>query len=124
MSSAIFISIFFVQHNFEDAYAHKTEDWDYLSGAIEGSSYLAMPSILKWFTADISYHSIHHLSEKIPNYNLQACHQKNLHLLSRVKTIRLTDIPYCSQFSLITTNYVLTKLELAKKLISGVALIE
>lgn len=100
LSSAIFISIFFVQHNFEGAYAHKTEGWDYLLGAVEGSSFLEMPSILKWFTADISYHSIHHLSERIPNYNLKACHQKNSHFLCKLKTIAIGDIPNCSKFIL------------------------
>ncbi|NER79305.1 MAG: fatty acid desaturase [Leptolyngbya sp. SIO1D8] len=99
-SAAVFISVFFVQHNFEGAYAHKTEGWDYLSGAIEGSSYLELPEILKWFTADISYHSIHHLSERIPNYHLRACHHRNRHLLSKVKTLRISDMPNCAQFIL------------------------
>lgn len=99
-SAAIFISIFFVQHNFEGAYAHKTAGWDYLKGAVEGSSFLEMPAILRWFTADISYHNIHHLSEKIPNYNLKACHQKNSHLLTQSTIIRLSDIPACSKFIL------------------------
>jgi omega-6 fatty acid desaturase (delta-12 desaturase) len=100
LSAAIFISIFFVQHNFEGAYAHKTEGWDYLKGAIEGSSYLEMPEFLKWFTADISYHSIHHLSEKIPNYNIRACHHHNLHLLGDVTTVRIADMLNCSKLIL------------------------
>lgn len=100
LSAAIFISVFFVQHNFEGSYAHKTEDWDYLLGALEGSSYLELPKILRWFTADISYHNIHHLSERIPNYNLAACHRKNSHLLSNVKTLRISDMPDCSKFIL------------------------
>ncbi len=99
-AGAIFISVFFVQHNFEGSYAHKTQGWDYLKGAIEGSSYLDLPAILRWFTADISYHSIHHLSERIPNYNLEACHYRNIHLLSQVKTIRISDMLHCSRFIL------------------------
>ncbi|MBE7381526.1 MAG: fatty acid desaturase [Leptolyngbya sp. SIO1E4] len=99
-SAAIFISVFFVQHNFEGAYAHKTEGWDYLLGAVEGSSYLDLPEILKWFTADISYHSVHHLSERIPNYNLRACHHKNIHLLTKTKTLRISDMLACSQYIL------------------------
>ncbi|QCS51050.1 MULTISPECIES: fatty acid desaturase [Cyanophyceae] len=99
-AGAIFICIFFVQHNFEGAYAHSTADWDYLRGAIEGSSYLDLPPWLRWFTADISYHSIHHLSEKIPNYHLAACHQVNRHLLSQVKTLRLGDLHHCAKFIL------------------------
>lgn len=100
LSSAIFISIFFVQHNFEGAYAHKTEGWNYLKGAIEGSSYLEMPEILKWFTADISYHSIHHLSERIPNYYVRACHHQNQHLLGDVTTVRIRDMLKCSRLIL------------------------
>lgn len=99
-SAAIFINIFFVQHIFEDSYAHKTEGWDYIKGAVEGSSYLELPAILNWFTADIGYHNIHHLSEKIPNYNLQACHEENSHLLSEVKKLRIKDMLGCSKFIL------------------------
>lgn len=100
LSAAIFICVFFVQHNFEGSYAHKTEGWDYLLGAIEGSSYLKLPAILNWFSADIGYHNIHHLSERIPNYNLAACHQENAHLLANSKVLRLADIPECFGFLL------------------------
>ncbi|HEY9599478.1 MAG TPA: fatty acid desaturase [Cyanophyceae cyanobacterium] len=99
-SAAIFICIFFVQHNFDGSYAHKTEGWDYLLGAIEGSSYLELPLVFKWFSADIGYHNIHHLSERIPNYNLEACHNQNVHLLNPAKTLRMRDIPDCFKFIL------------------------
>jgi omega-6 fatty acid desaturase (delta-12 desaturase) len=100
LSAAVFICVFFVQHNFPGSYAHKTEGWDYVTGAIEGSSYLELPAILNWFTADIGYHNIHHLSERIPNYNLKACHNKNRHLLSKVTTLRIGDMPACSKLIL------------------------
>lgn len=100
LAAAIFICVFFVQHNFDGSYAHKTEGWDYLRGAIEGSSYLELPTFLKWFSADIGYHNIHHLSERIPNYNLEACHNKNIHLLGNVKRLRMADIPDCFKFIL------------------------
>ncbi len=100
ISAAIFICVFFVQHNFDGSYAHKTEGWDYLLGAIEGSSYLKLPAILNWFSADIGYHNIHHLSERIPNYNLQACHQENLHLLTKSKVLELRDLPDCFKYLL------------------------
>jgi acyl-lipid omega-6 desaturase (Delta-12 desaturase) len=99
-SAAIFICVFFVQHNFEGSYAHKTEGWDYLKGAIEGSSYLELPRILKWFAADIGYHNIHHLSEKIPNYNLESCHHQNIHLLANSKKLHIADIPDCFKYIL------------------------
>jgi acyl-lipid omega-6 desaturase (Delta-12 desaturase) len=99
-SAVIFIWIFFVQHIFEGSYAHKTASWDYLAGAIEGSSYLELPTILKWFTADIGYHNIHHLSERIPNYHLAACHHQNIHLLSHIKTLKIGDMLDCAKFIL------------------------
>jgi omega-6 fatty acid desaturase (delta-12 desaturase) len=99
-SAAIFICVFFVQHNFDGSYAHQTEGWDYLLGAVEGSSHLKLPMVFKWFSADIGYHNIHHLSERIPNYNLEACHNQNSHLLADVKVLRMADIPDCFKFIL------------------------
>jgi omega-6 fatty acid desaturase (delta-12 desaturase) len=99
-SAAIFICVFFVQHNFEGSYAHGTADWSYLRGAIEGSSNLELPPILHWFSADIGFHSIHHLCERIPNYRLRACHQRHAHLLSGARRLRLADIPDCFAYIL------------------------
>jgi acyl-lipid omega-6 desaturase (Delta-12 desaturase) len=99
-AAAVFMYVFFVQHNFEGSYAHKTEGWDYLTAAIEGSSYLDLPNILKWFSADIGYHNIHHLSERIPNYYLEACHRQNIHLLSKSKRIRMGDMFDCFEYIL------------------------
>ncbi len=95
LSAAIFICVFFVQHNFESSYAHRTDDWSCFQGAIEGSSNLNIPMWLNWFFADISYHSIHHLCERIPNYHLRACHERNKHLLVNAKFLRLKQIPDC-----------------------------
>ncbi len=95
LSAAIFICIFFVQHNFPGSYANGTEGWSYFKGALDGSSNLLLPSILHWFSADIAFHSIHHLCERIPNYRLRACHQANRHLLNHCTYLRLSDIPDC-----------------------------
>ena len=94
-SAAIFICIFFVQHNYEGSYAHGSDDWSYFQAAIEGSSNLEIPSWLNWFFADISFHSIHHLCERIPNYRLRECHLLNQDLLVSAKRLRLRDIPSC-----------------------------
>jgi omega-6 fatty acid desaturase (delta-12 desaturase) len=99
-SAAIFICVFFVQHNFEGSYAHGSDDWSYLRGAIEGSSNLELPAILHWFSADIGFHSIHHLCERIPNYRLRACHQRNAQLLGASRRLRLGDIPGCFAYIL------------------------
>ena len=68
--------------------------------ALEGSSLLVLPPLLQWFTANIGFHNIHHLCEKIPNYNLEACHLRNEHLLQNVPTLQLMDIFKCSKFLL------------------------
>ena len=94
-SAAIFICIFFVQHNFPGSYAHGTDDWSYFQGAMAGSSNLLLPQLLHWFSADIAFHSIHHLCERIPNYRLRACHEANRHLLNDCTYLRLADIPGC-----------------------------
>jgi omega-6 fatty acid desaturase (delta-12 desaturase) len=69
--------LFYVQHQFEDAYWAEHEGWDYAAAALQGSSYLKLPRVLQWFTGNIGLHHIHHLSARIPNYALQRCHDEN-----------------------------------------------
>src|SRR5262249_36570132 len=45
--------------------------------ALLGSSYYRLPRVLQWFSGNIGFHHIHHLSPKIPNYKLQRCHEEN-----------------------------------------------
>jgi omega-6 fatty acid desaturase (delta-12 desaturase) len=90
----------FVQHNYEGSYASGNEGWSYLQGSVAGSSNLELPRILHWFSADIAFHSIHHLCERIPNYRLRQCHERNAHLLQSVKRLRLGDIPSCFRYIL------------------------
>ena len=66
--------LFYVQHQFEGAYWARSEDWDYTAAALQGSSFYKLPRILQWFTGNIGFHHIHHLSPRIPNYHLQRCH--------------------------------------------------
>lgn len=66
--------LFYVQHQFEGVYWQRHEKWDYLSAALQGSSFYKLPRILQWFTGNIGFHHIHHLSPRIPNYNLERCH--------------------------------------------------
>jgi len=91
------IVLFTVQHNFEHSYASDTERWDYYTGALKGSSLLVLPRWLHWFTADIAYHHVHHLSARIPNYHLVKCHNENEHLFTDVTRIRLSSIPRASK---------------------------
>lgn len=69
--------MFFIQHQFEDTYYTHGDDWDYTLAALQGSSYYQLPKVLQWFTGNIGFHHIHHLSPRIPNYRLQTCHEEN-----------------------------------------------
>lgn len=69
--------LFYVQHQYEDVKWSRGKDWDYKTMALEGSSFLKLPKVLQWFTGNIGFHHIHHLSPKIPNYNLEKCYQEN-----------------------------------------------
>ena len=68
------IWLFYVQHQFEDAYWEAAESWDYATAALHGSSHLVLPPVLQWFTGNIGLHHVHHLAPRIPNYRLQSCH--------------------------------------------------
>jgi omega-6 fatty acid desaturase (delta-12 desaturase) len=86
------IVLFTVQHNFEHAYATDCANWDYDIGAIEGTSFLILPAWLNWFTANIGYHHIHHLSSSIPSYRLVACHKEYQHLFPDVARVKLSEV--------------------------------
>jgi len=66
--------LFYVQHQFEDVYWERRTDWDFARAALEGSSFYKLPRILQWFSGNIGYHHIHHLSPRIPNYELERAH--------------------------------------------------
>lgn len=76
VTGAVGIWLFFVQHQFEDTYWQSQGDWRYEHAALEGSSYLKLPAVLRFFTGNIGFHHVHHLSVAIPNYNLRAAHEQ------------------------------------------------
>jgi acyl-lipid omega-6 desaturase (Delta-12 desaturase) len=92
MAGGLGIVLFTVQHNFEHAYASDSQRWDYDTGAIEGTSFLILPPWLNWFTVNIGYHHIHHLSASIPNYCLVECHDEYEHLFSSVARLKLSQV--------------------------------
>ena len=71
------IWLFYVQHQFRDTYWQRSPGWSYSDAAMRGSSYLQLPRVLQFVTANIGFHHVHHLSPKIPNYNLQRAHDEN-----------------------------------------------
>ena len=86
MSASMGVWLFYVQHQFEGVYWERKENWDYLTEALEGSSFYKLPKVLQWFTGNIGFHHIHHLSPRIPNYFLERCHNENP-IFQRIKPI-------------------------------------
>jgi len=104
LAGGIGIMVFTVQHNFEHAYASHNEGWDYHAAVLDGTSFLELPRWLNWFTANIGYHHIHHLSASIPNYRLAACHNEYQHLFSTVARIGVSGIPRALKYILWDTH--------------------
>jgi acyl-lipid omega-6 desaturase (Delta-12 desaturase) len=90
MAGAVGIWLFYVQHQFEDAYWQGAERWSYGDAALRGSSYLKLPRLLQFFTGNIGLHHVHHLNARIPNYNLQRAHNESP-LLHDVPILSLWD---------------------------------
>jgi omega-6 fatty acid desaturase (delta-12 desaturase) len=91
--------LFYVQHQFEDAYWQNSEGWSYDDAALRGSSYLKLPKILQFFSGNIGLHHVHHLSTRIPNYNLQKVHEAYPELQS-VPTLSFWDGMKCVRLKL------------------------
>jgi omega-6 fatty acid desaturase (delta-12 desaturase) len=96
LAGTVGIILFTVQHNFDHSYASASRDWDLDTAAIEGTSFLILPRWLNYFTANIAYHHVHHLSARIPNYQLTKCHFENRHLFREVTRLNLLQIPQAS----------------------------
>jgi acyl-lipid omega-6 desaturase (Delta-12 desaturase) len=94
-AGAVGLWLFYVQHQFEGVYWARSGDWNYTAAALQGSSFYKLPRVLQWFTGNIGFHHIHHLSPRIPNYHLQRCHEadpffktiKPLTLLASLETL-------------------------------------
>ncbi len=80
--------LFYVQHQFEGVYWERSNEWDYATAALKGSSFYKLPKVLQWFSGNIGFHHIHHLSPRIPNYHLEKCHKAEP-LFQSVKPVTL-----------------------------------
>jgi acyl-lipid omega-6 desaturase (Delta-12 desaturase) len=110
------IWMFYVQHQFEDVYWAHEGEWDYVMSAVKGASYYELPRFLQWFTGNIGFHHIHHLSPRVPNYRLEAAHKSNpifqtevkkIGLLQSLKTVRLRLIDESKNNRLVTFQDIL-----------------
>ena len=77
LAGAAGVFLFYVQHQFEDAYWTRRDEWSYSDAALRGSSHLKLPQPLQFFSGNIGLHHVHHLSARIPNYKLQQAHDEN-----------------------------------------------
>lgn len=68
------IWLFYVQHQFPGGYWARKSEWEPLRAAMEGCSFYKLPAVLRWFSSNIGYHHVHHLSLRIPNYYLKKCY--------------------------------------------------
>jgi omega-6 fatty acid desaturase (delta-12 desaturase) len=88
ISGTVGVWLFYVQHQFEQTYWEPQGEWNFMRASLQGSSYYKLPRILQWFTGNIGFHHIHHLSPRIPNYRLQKCHEASpLFLQTRAVTL-------------------------------------
>jgi omega-6 fatty acid desaturase (delta-12 desaturase) len=73
ISGAAGVWLFYVQHQFEDTYWRDRPEWSFHLAAVHGSSWYDLPRFLHWWSGNIGFHHIHHLSSHIPNYRLREC---------------------------------------------------
>ncbi len=85
------IWLFSVQHRFEEAQWTRKEGWNFVQASLQGTSYLKLPRVLQWFSANIGLHHLHHLRPGIPNYRLQACHDECPAAAAGVTTLTLKE---------------------------------
>jgi len=88
--------LFYVQHQFEGVYWKRRANWGFEDAALKGSSFYKLPRILQWFSGNIGFHHIHHLSPRIPNYSLERCHKADPAFQSVRPITLLTSLRSCS----------------------------
>jgi omega-6 fatty acid desaturase (delta-12 desaturase) len=99
VAGSLGVWLFYVQHQFEGVYWGRGEEWDYATAALQGSSFYKLPKVLQWFSGNIGFHHVHHLSARIPNYHLEKCHESEP-LFQTVKPITLLASLKCFSYRL------------------------
>ena len=70
LAGSIGVWLFYIQHQFEDTFWARDKSWNFHLAALQGSSHYDLPNVLRWFTANIGVHHVHHLCSRIPYYRL------------------------------------------------------
>ena len=87
--------LFYVQHQFEEAHWNREADWQIHDAALHGSSHYALPPVLRWFTANIGIHHVHHLYSRIPFYRLTEV-LRDHPALDRAQRLTLRESLHCA----------------------------
>ena len=90
LTAVMGVLLFSLQHRFDGAVWARQGDWDVTMASLQGSSYFKLPRLLQWFTGNIGFHHVHHLSPRVPNYRLEACHEA-IPALQAAKTLTWRD---------------------------------
>jgi len=98
--SIISFWFFYVQHQHETTYNNWRQNWDFLLASIRGATYYKLPKLFQWLTGNIGIHHIHHLSSRIPNYNLEKCMRENPILNKYANIITFKESLKCIQYKL------------------------
>jgi omega-6 fatty acid desaturase (delta-12 desaturase) len=70
LAGSVGVWLFYVQHQFEMTFWAHNGEWTFQEAALHGSSHYELPGVLRWFTANIGVHHVHHLASGIPYYRL------------------------------------------------------
>lgn len=93
-SAAVGSYLFWVQHNFENSYHSEDATWSFAATALRGSSYLRLTGLMRYFSADIGLHHVHHLNPRIANYRLEEA-RNAIPLLRQVRPLTPQDLRRC-----------------------------
>ena len=99
LGSALGVTLFYIQHQYEDAYWSRGGTWKYFDAGLHGSSYFEFPLVFSWLVNNINLHHIHHLNGHVPSYRLREC-LVHIPELQTVQKRTLTDIPACFRLAL------------------------
>jgi len=100
VAAIIGVWLFSIQHRFEDAHWTHGSDWSAITAAIRGSSFLKLPTVLRWFSGNIGYHHVHHLVPRVPNYRLRACHEACEELFGTAHVLTLREALIAPSYAL------------------------
>jgi omega-6 fatty acid desaturase (delta-12 desaturase) len=99
LGASIGVWLFYVQHQFADTFWAHSEDWNVREAALHGSSHYDLPAVLRWFTANIGMHHVHHLCSRVPFYRLPQA-LRVYPELARIGRITLRDSLRCVRLTL------------------------